>query len=331
MKILFVFTGGTIGSTLTRDNVIATDSRKAYKILKAYSKQYPIDFEYDIAEPYTELSENNTGENIRMLAECVKSKLDLGYDGIVVTHGTDTLQYSAAALGYMLGADSVPVCFVSANSPIEHESSNALDNLHGAISFIKAGAGRGAFVIYRNGNNATVRAHRATRLTGTKAFSDDISSIFSAIYGHFDDNFAFIKNDKYCERNDAIEPLKLDNLSENSDGIAMIYPYPGMVYPALTDDIKYIIFNTYHSGTLNTKAQSTIKFLEEAKRKGITVYVTGVAEGPEYESASAFSALGLVPLKNIAPIAAYVKLWILSQNDSVEKMTESLSGDILPI
>lgn len=331
MKILFVFTGGTIGSTLKRDNVIATDSRKSYKIIKAYSKKYPIDFEYDIAEPYTELSENNTGEHIRMLAECVKSKLSLDYDGIVVTHGTDTLQYSAAALGYMLGADSVPVCLVSANRPIEHEKSNALDNLHGAVSFIKAKAGRGAFVVYKNDNSTTVRVHRATRLTGTKSFSDDVSSIFGIIYGHFDDNFEFVKNDEYSEKADAIASLEVERLSENSDGIAMIYPYPGMIYPELTDGIKYIILNTYHSGTLNTKAQSTRAFLEKAKQKGITVYVTGVAEGPEYESSSAFAELGLIPLKNIAPISAYVKLWILSGDNASEKMDNSLSGDIVPV
>ena len=99
MKILFVFTGGTIGSTLKKDNVISTDSKKAYKIIKAYSKKYAIDFDYDIAEPYTALSENNTGEHIRMLAPCIKGKRDAGYDGISVTHGTDTLQYSASALG----------------------------------------------------------------------------------------------------------------------------------------------------------------------------------------------------------------------------------------
>ena len=98
----------------------------------------------------------------------------------------------------------------------------------------------------------------------------------------------------------------------------------------LTDDIKYIILNTYHSGTLNTKAQSTRDFLLKAKGMGITVYVTGVAEGPEYESAGAFSELGLIPLKNIAPISAYVKLWMLSQNGSIENMNRSLSGDIVP-
>ena len=67
MKILFVFTGGTIGSTLTRDNVIATDSEKAYKIIKAYAKQYKLDFDYDIVEPYTELSENSIWDITELL------------------------------------------------------------------------------------------------------------------------------------------------------------------------------------------------------------------------------------------------------------------------
>ena len=149
MKILFVFTGGTIGSTQIGE-VISTDRGKPYAIISAYAKKYGISFDYDTVEPYTELSENNTGEHIRLLAECVRARAH-AYDGVIVTHGTDTLQYTAAALGYALGLDAPPVCVVAANRPIEREDSNGLDNLHGAISFIKNGGGKGAFVVYRNG------------------------------------------------------------------------------------------------------------------------------------------------------------------------------------
>lgn len=331
MKILFVFTGGTIGSTLTRDNVIATDSEKAYKIIKAYAKQYDLDFYYDIVEPYTELSENNTGDHIRMLTECVKSKLDMGYDGIIVTHGTDTLQYSAAALGYSIGCDSIPICLVSANRPIEHPKSNALCNLHGAICFIKSGAGRGVFVPYRNDNSDTVRVHRSTRLIGTKTFSDDVSSVFGCVYGKFDNEFNFIKNSKYAEQNDEMPTLDFSALSTHSNGIMVMFPYPGMIYPNLDESVKYILFNTYHSGTINTSSTSAKKFFAAAKEKDIKIYATGVTNGPEYESASLFNELGIIPLKNISPVAAYVKLWILSQSkQNTENLMFSLSGDIVP-
>jgi L-asparaginase len=50
------------------------------------------------------------------LITTVKENLSSDYDGIIVTHGTDTLGYSAAALAYALGNGTVPVCLVSSNS-----------------------------------------------------------------------------------------------------------------------------------------------------------------------------------------------------------------------
>ena len=99
MKLLFIFTGGTIGSTLD-GAYISPDRSKAYRLIEAYAEKYGIDFEYDLTEPYTSLSENNTGLQIKALCSSVKASLGQGYDGIIVTHGSDTLQYSAAAVGY---------------------------------------------------------------------------------------------------------------------------------------------------------------------------------------------------------------------------------------
>ena len=332
MKILFIFTGGTIGSTLQNGNVIVTDAEKSYKIIDAYGSKYGIDFDYDVCEPYTELSENNTGEHIRMLSSCVKSKLGLGYDGIVITHGTDTLQYSAAAIGYLIGLDSIPVCLVSANRPIENERSNALENLHGAISLIKEGSSRGAFVIYRNDNSSVVRAHRATRLIGSKSFSDDVSSIFGCVYGCFDKEFKFLKNPSYLESKDAISPLLCDEITDFSEGVSVLFPYTGMSYPEIGKKTKYILLNTYHSGTINTKSESAKKFFLKAKEMGVTAYAVGIPEGPEYQSSKSFEELGIIPLKNISPVAAYVKLWLLSSRDGdiTDIMKASLSGDTAP-
>ncbi len=331
MKILFVFTGGTIGSTLNSDNIIATDAQKSYKIIEAYSKRYAVDFDYDIVEPYTELSENNTGEHIRKLALCVKEKLNAGYDGIIVTHGTDTLQYTAAALGYAVGSDSIPVCIVSANRPIEHERSNGLGNLHGAVCFIKNKLGRGVFVPYQNDNGKFVRVHRGTRLIGAKSFSDDVSSVMSSIYGYFDAEFNFVKNENYKEKADEMSELDLLALSEYSDTILVTFPYTGMVYPEIGEKVKYILMNTYHSGTVNTSSPRAKEFFAKAQEKGIKVYAVGVNEGPDYESAELFGALGIIPIKNISPVAAYIKLWALSQAEGnvSEKLTLSLSGDIV--
>ena len=330
MKLLFVFTGGTIGSTQS-GNVIFADASKSYKILDAYDGRYGIDFEYDVAEPYNELSENNTGEHIKMLVECIKENESRGYDGIIATHGSDTLQYSAAAIGYCLGASSLPVCLVAANAPIESESSNALDNLRGAISFIRQSAGRGAFVIYRNSKGDTVLVHRAARLIASNAYSDEVMSVGGEPYGAFDGAFAFRKNPNYLEGTDEIEPLCASNLENTASEIMMIGVYPGMIYPSIPSGVKYVILNTYHSGTLDTKSQGIADFAREARRKSVRIYATGVYDGPCYSSATEFERLGITPIKGISPIAAYIKLWLISTAGKCpdEDLRSSLSGDII--
>ena len=329
MKLLFIFTGGTIGSTLHGD-VISTDGDKSRKIIEAYRERFGIGFEYDAVEPYTELSENNTGEHIRILTECIKEKLAGDYDGIIVTHGTDTLQYTAAAIGYSIGLDTIPVCIVSANRPIEHKRSNALSNLHGAIKFIESGCGRGAFAVYKNDGERKIKVHRATRLLAGKAFSDEVSSVFDGIYGHFDTKMNFIKNKAYKEQKDTISPFDTRRICKSSDGIVLLTSYPGMTYPSLDGGIKYVVMNSYHSGTVNTTSAAAVSFFNGAAKRGIKVFVTGITDGPEYESATLFSSLGVTELKNISPVAAYIKLWMAlsAGEDPMQIMSKSLSGDI---
>lgn len=329
MKLLFVFTGGTIGSAQS-GNLIDLENGRAYKIIDAYNEKYGIDFEYDISEPYTELSENNTGRHIRALIGAVKQGLDKDYDGVIIAHGSDTLQYSAAALGYCLGNSSMPICIVASNAPIESKDSNALENLRGAVEVIKNKYGRGVFAVYRNSSSKAVTVHRATRLIASKAYSDELASVYESPYGVFDGNFDFIKSSDYQEREDEISDFDASVLSDYSNEILVLYAYAGMIYPEIPEEVKYILLNTYHSGTLNVKSERTIEFLQKARERKARVFATGVADGAQYASASEYKALGIEPIKALSPIAAYVKLWLgISNGKDVDSFIErSLGGDL---
>ena len=328
MKILFVFTGGTIGSTLD-NNIISTDKAKPYKLIAAYDEKYGVDFEYETLLPYSELSENNTGENISLLLKTVGENINTGYDGIIVTHGTDTLQYSAAALGYYLGNDTVPVCIVSANKPIEDGESNGLINLKAAMLFIKEGRGKGVFVPYRSSGDNEVRIHRATRLLASLDFSDAQVSAPGDEYGAFDGDFQFKYNENYNESEDKIPAINGAVIGKYCDTVLPIYPYPGMKYPRSLDGVRAIILNTYHSGTINTKSDAALEFFRAAKDSGVRLFVVGLENGPRYESASPYEALGITPIFNISPIAAYVKLWLLlAAGRDISEVLQPLGGDM---
>ena len=73
MNLLFIFTGGTIGSTVSGD-YIATDEKKPYELLETYRTRYGLEYSYDIITPYTKLSEQNTEVTISKLVESVWMK-----------------------------------------------------------------------------------------------------------------------------------------------------------------------------------------------------------------------------------------------------------------
>lgn len=329
MKLLFVFTGGTIGSSITGE-YISTDKNKPYKLIETYKSKFGFIDSYDITEPYSELSENNTGNTIKCLVSCVKKHINQVYDGIIVTHGTDTLQYSSAALAYSLGNIDIPVCFVSSNYPIEDSRANGIVNLHTAIQFIKEIKHGGVWVAYKN-NNELPKIHRATRLASGSAFSDNIDSILNSYYGYYDDKFVFHKNSNYAEKTDEIPELSVNNLSENCNGILRIVPFPGMVYPNLNNEIKYVLHESYHSGTINSKVCNIKPFLQETRNKNISVFLTGVSDEKAYESTKILNDYNVIQLTNCAPISMYMKLWMVVSSglDPKSIMKKSLAGDIV--
>ena len=319
MKLLFIFTGGTIGSTACGET-ISVDAAKPYLLCEKYAERYPVDFTYDTLEPFTELSENLTGEHISLLMQTVKAHLSDGYDGIIVTHGTDTLSYSAAALGYALGNDTVPVCLVSANYPIEDPRSNGLANLHAAITLIRTRTAKGVFVLYRNDMDDETVCHRATRLSTSLALSDNVFSVLECPYGTLTED-GFVKNPEYTETPDEIDAPASLSLPARCAEILRIFPYPGMIYPAIPDGIRAILLDTYHSGTVDGKSPEAHAFLSEAMTRAIPVYVT---DGAAYDSTRIFDEYGVKRLP-LSPIAAYTKLWLYGTGD---ELTRSRGGDL---
>lgn len=327
MKLLLVFTGGTIGSTASGGYIYA-DEGKPYLLIEKYRGIFGIDFEYDIIQPYTELSENNTGDTLRTLIECVKPNLQKDYSGIIITHGTDTLQYTAAMLSYTLDT-SVPVCIVSSNYPIEDRRANGLANLKTAVDFIKKVGAAGVWVPYKNGDESP-KIHRGTRLIGGQPFTDCLYSVQNRYGYKYNRSGNFSRNTGFSEIENEIPFFRGDRLNTVSDMILGIDSYPGMAYPIIPTSTKYILMSSFHSGTVNTKSPQALSFFKEASSKGVKVFLRGTLDGESYESTKAFEDLGISTLNGISPIAAYVKLWLCCTEEinAEEVMGKALAGDL---
>lgn len=71
------------------------------------------------------------------------------YDGFVITHGTDTLSYTAAALSYLIQNSAKPMVVTGSQRPIEATETDAIDNLVDSITMACSGVG-GVFVVFNN-------------------------------------------------------------------------------------------------------------------------------------------------------------------------------------
>lgn len=332
MKVLVVFTGGTIGSVVSEGYISPSETTR-YQLIEQYKNIKNTDIEFLCTEPYTLLSENLTGEYLNKLGKCISKYAKFEYDGIIVTHGTDTLQYSAACMSYYLQDLTIPVVFVSSNYVLGDIRANGTDNFIYAVEFIANKQGTGVFVVYRNSDNL-VYVHRGTRLLPHLPYEDNLYSVGGSYYGRYEgekffyNSFYSVKEDKkMCE-------LELPN-NWKSD-VLRIYPYPGMEYPELTNVVKAVLLESYHSGTLCSITPYMEKFFAEAEAKKIPVFLTGANEGIDYESVKRWKQLQIFVLPKASPVAMYIKLWMIINTknfmdgkSTYEIMRTSIAEDIL--
>ncbi|MBI5390781.1 Glu-tRNA(Gln) amidotransferase subunit GatD [Candidatus Woesearchaeota archaeon] len=82
------------------------------------------------------MSENMRFDHYNLLAQAVEEEIKAGSSGVIITHGTDTLHYSSAALSFVLEQAPIPVLFVGAQRSSDRGSSDAALNLLSAVLFI---------------------------------------------------------------------------------------------------------------------------------------------------------------------------------------------------
>jgi len=141
-KILMLTTGGTIASLPTTEGLAPSG---ADTIL---SRMGPTAEAYDVVtrEIMTLDSTNIQPEEWKLIAGAIYEELK-NYDGIVVTHSTDTMAYTASMMSFMLRNLPIPVVFTGSQVPIAKPLSDAPLNLSCALAMAASGV-PGLFVAF---------------------------------------------------------------------------------------------------------------------------------------------------------------------------------------
>jgi len=260
-KILLVATGGTIASRKTENGL--TPAASGEELLAAVPEIS--DVAIDTINLFALDSTNVCPRHWQKIAGVIAEKYG-AYDGIVVTHGTDTMAYTAAALYYMLENIPVPVAVTGSMLPLSAENTDAKENLAAALR-VAASERPGVYLVFAG---KIILGKSAKKLYAEN--KDAFSSINHELAGE-------IERGEIKWR----EPAKLlgDFLlhSELNENVAVLKATPGMspeIIRALVDaGYGAIIIEGFGAGGLpSAEEYSFLPALKYAKKRNTLIILT---------------------------------------------------------
>jgi glutamyl-tRNA(Gln) amidotransferase subunit D len=283
-------------------------------------------------------SENMGWEEYATLARAIGDEIEAGVDGIVIGHGTDTMGHTAAVLSFMVQGSPVPIVLVGSQRSSDRPSSDAALNLihavrsaaYGDIAEVQIcmfGPTSDQYGLLHRGTRCR-KMHSSYRSTFRTVGDIPLCRVSATEFGPL--------THEYLPRNPS-RRVKIDPLYD--DRVTILYYYPGMkpdVVDALVDQgYKGIVIAGTGLGHVN---KPVFPALQRAIEKGVHVVMTvqtlwGYAQMYVYDTGRDLLDLGVVPLDNMLPETALMKLgWVLGHthdHDEVQKMMRhSISHEI---
>ena len=275
-------------------------------------------------------SENMGPEQYKTLAHAIKEQIENGVKGIVIGHGTDTLHHTAAILSFMCQNLPVPVVLVGSQRSSDRPSSDAALNLiHSVYTAAYCDIAEVMVCMFGPTSDDYGLLHMGTRV---RKMHSSYRSTFRTI-GEipmaqvFKDKFNYLRNDYNKRRHDKQVEIK----PYFNERVTILYYYPNM-QPDLIDAIvdagyEGIVIAGTGLGHINKIIYDAVK---RAINKGVTVVMTvqtlwGYVQMYVYDTGRDLLDMGIIPLANMLPEAAFMKLsWVLGQTKEREEIIKLL-------
>ena len=314
-NILLIYTGGTIG--MMKD--FETGALKAFNFSKLLQKipelkQLDCNIETISFEHPIDSSNMNPAKWVQ-IATIIEENYS-NFDGFVVLHGSDTMSYSASALGFMLENLAKPVVFTGSQLPIGDLRTDAKENLITAIQ-IASLQNKHKPVIQEVCLYFEYKLYRGNRTT--KINAEHFNAFSSPNYPPLVESGVHLKINK-----DLVMPKanskKLAVHKELDDNVVVVKMFPGISEKVLTaileiPNLKGMILETYGSGNAPTE-DWFIAALKKAIKSGLyIVNVTQCSGGSvnmgQYETSTTLKKIGVISGKDSTTEAAITKLMYL--------------------
>jgi len=259
--------------------------------------------------------------------------------GIVITHGTDTLQYTAAALAFMLKNLDRPIILTGAQRSSDRPSSDAAVNLIGAVNAAaNTDIAEVIVCMHASSNDDAVFLHRGTRVRKMHTSRRDaFKTIGTKPIARIEESKITYFETDYRKRGQAKGTLGADVKLEPK--VALVYFYPSMKPEVLDFYVDKSYRGLVLAGTgLGHVSQELLKSIERAKENSMPIFMTsqcfwGHTNLNVYETGRRLLERGVVPLGNMLPEVALVKaMWVLGHTTEIpfvkELMQKNLAGEM---
>ncbi|MDR0460596.1 MAG: Glu-tRNA(Gln) amidotransferase subunit GatD [Nitrososphaerota archaeon] len=333
--VVIMSTGGTIASR------VDYRTSAVHSVISATELYSTVPELADIAYVDTEMVFNLYSENLtpkhwtelaHRIADCIKHG---DVDGVVVTQGTDTMGYTAAALSFALQNLPIPIVFVGAQRSSDRPSSDAATNLIGAVKVAaEAPFAEVGLAMHETVSDTVIVVHRGVKVRKCHTSRrDTFKSINGFPIAKVVDQKIHMQNETVFQCRDLSKQLVLK--SEFCEKVALVKFYPGMD-PAVIDfyvnqEFKGILLEGSGLGHVSTVCFEAIK---NAISKGVIVALAsqciwGRVNMNIYDTGRDLQSFGVISLEDMFAETGLVKLmWVLGQTSDIEEAKRLLKTNI---
>jgi glutamyl-tRNA(Gln) amidotransferase subunit D len=323
-------TGGTIASKVDYRTGAVTSQFTAEDILLAIPELTQI-ANFNAKVVYSILSENMRPDYWIKLAEEVGKEIRSGASGVIITHGTDTMMYTAAALAFMIKTP-VPIVFVGSQRSADRPSSDNAMNAICAAQVATSDIAEVTVVMHATTSDDHCNIHRATRVRKMHTSRRDaFRTINSRTLGQVDypsgkitTHLDYIKRD---ERELSI------NIKMTSRCALLKYTTGASPETLLFASANYkgIVLEGTGLGHVSTE---WIPYIERTTQAGIPVVMTsqcinGRVCDRVYDTGRDILKAGVIEGEDMLPEVALVKLmWAAGQTQDIDEIKKIMSTNI---
>ncbi|OIO65105.1 glutamyl-tRNA(Gln) amidotransferase subunit D [Candidatus Woesearchaeota archaeon CG1_02_57_44] len=344
-RIALIATGGTIGSRVDYRtggvHMLLTPEQLLFNVPEL---QGIVSIE-TIERPFAIASEDMYFEEWQEIARQVVAALQSGLDGVIITHGTDTLHYTAAALSFMLQGLDKPVALVGGQRSSDRGSFDGAMNLVCAAHYMSSGIGEVALVMHAGSDDDACLAIRGTtarkmHTSRRDAFRPVNQLPLAKIWP--DGKIERIHPDPRPASQGASHGRSKVILKDSFAKVALVKLFPG-ADPEVLDfhrkqGCKGIVLEGTGLGHVITQPQdasrSWIPAIQRCAEAGVLIVISsqclyGRINQQVYSNLRILHQAGAISAQSMTPECAYVKLsWALGQTTDKDKAAGVFTSDI---